>query len=83
MISAVSKAFGAVLRERREAASLSQEGLAYESGIHRTYVSLIERGGRRPTLDIVFRLAKALNVSPSELVVATEARLKRPRTKGS
>lgn len=83
MTSAVSRAFGAVLRERREQASFSQEGLAHESGVHRTYVSLIERGGRRPTLDIVFRLAEALNVAPSELVAATEARLKRPRAKAS
>lgn len=76
MTSAISQAFGRVLREHREQASISQETLAHESSVHRTYVSLIERGIRHPTLDVVFRLADALNVAPSELVAATEAELK-------
>lgn len=75
--SAISTAFGQVLREHRERAQLSQESLAYESDIHRTYVSLIERGIRHPTLDVVFRLAEALEVSPSVLVAATEKQLTR------
>ena len=83
MTSAVSQAFGIVLREQRLQASLSQEALAHASEVHRTYVSLIERGIRHPTLDIVFRLAEALKVAPSELVAATETRLKRPRGKSA
>lgn len=77
MTSAISKAFGKVLREHREAASLSQETLADASDVHRTYVSLIERGIRNPTLDVVFRLAHALSVQPSILVAATERRTRR------
>jgi transcriptional regulator with XRE-family HTH domain len=79
MKSAISVAFGDVLRQHREDAALSQEALAHESEIHRTYVSMIERGIRHPTLDVVFRLAEALAVAPSTLVGETEGRLKRRR----
>lgn len=46
----------------------SQEDLSLESGIHRTYVSGIERGVRNPTLTVVGKLAKTLGVSPGVLV---------------
>ena len=61
-------AFGRVLRERRLAAGLSQEKLALEAGVDRAFVSLLERGGRQPTLSTLWRLAEALGVAPSELV---------------
>jgi transcriptional regulator with XRE-family HTH domain len=79
MTSAISIAFGGVLRQHREQAALSQEALAHESEVHRTYVSLIERGIRHPTLDVVFRLASALDIPPATLVGETEVRLKRRR----
>lgn len=75
--SAISTAFGLVLRKHRERAALSQEALAHASDVHRTYVSLIERGIRHPTLDVVFRLAEALQMAPSVLVAATEKQIKR------
>lgn len=75
--SAISTAFGLVLRKHREQASLSQEALAHASDVHRTYVSLIERGIRHPTLDVVFRLAEALKIAPSVLVAATEKQVTR------
>jgi transcriptional regulator with XRE-family HTH domain len=46
----------------------SQEQLADEAGLHRTYVSGIERQVRNPTLSILERLAKALGVKPSALL---------------
>ena len=46
----------------------SQEDLADETGLHRTYVSGMERGVRNPTLLILERLAKALKVSASSLL---------------
>jgi transcriptional regulator with XRE-family HTH domain len=46
----------------------SQEDLAYEAGLHRTYVSGIEREVRNPTIGIVERLAKALKVRPGDLL---------------
>jgi transcriptional regulator with XRE-family HTH domain len=47
---------------------LSQEGLAELSGLHRTYISGIERGVRNPTLSIILQIANALKVRPSELL---------------
>jgi len=64
----LAQAFGQVLRERRLAAGLSQEKLALEAGVDRTFVSLLERGGRQPTLSTLWRLAGALGIAPSELV---------------
>jgi transcriptional regulator with XRE-family HTH domain len=52
----------------------SQEELAFESELHRTYISGIERGARNPTVLIVDRLAKALGVSPARLLDAVEGR---------
>lgn len=68
----LAQAFGRVLRERRLAASLSQEKLALEAGVDRTFVSLLERGGRQPTLSTLWRLSEALGVAPSELVKSVE-----------
>jgi len=50
------------LRKLRQASGLSQEAFADEAGLHRTYVSDIERGARNPTITVVARLARTLNV---------------------
>ena len=71
----IHRAFGRVLREYRLKSTLSQEDLALEAGIDRTFVSLLERGKRQPTLQTVFRLAKVLDVSPATLVARTFAAL--------
>lgn len=71
----IHRAFGKVLREYRSKADLSQEDLALEAGIDRTFVSLLERGQRQPTLTTLFRLAKVLEVSPATLVSRTFAEL--------
>ena len=68
----LARTFGLVLRERRLAAGLSQEKLALEADVDRTFVSLLERGGRQPTLATLWRLAAALSVSPSELIRSVE-----------
>lgn len=47
---------------------ISQEELAFRSGLHRTYVSGVDRGVRNPTIIVVGRLARALQVAPAELV---------------
>lgn len=67
------QAFGEVLRALRTERGLSQERLAARAGLHRTYVSLLERGVNTPTLDAVFALATVLEVQPSELVERTQA----------
>ena len=60
---------GKNLRRLREAKGWSQEAFAHEAGIHRTYVSDIERGARNPTIAVVEKLAKPLDVPASELLV--------------
>jgi transcriptional regulator with XRE-family HTH domain len=59
--------FGRRVRELREQRGLSQEQLAHESGLHRTYVGGIERGERNPSLINIARIATALDVHISEL----------------
>jgi transcriptional regulator with XRE-family HTH domain len=71
----VAVAFGRVLRDYREKACLSQEALALEAGIDRTFVSLLERGLRQPTLETLFRLAKVLGVAASSMVSRTAGEL--------
>ncbi len=46
----------------------SQEQLAFETGLHRTYISGIERGARNPTVLVIDKLAKALGVRPATLL---------------
>jgi transcriptional regulator with XRE-family HTH domain len=67
------EAFGDVLRTWRRRRGFSQEGLAAESGYHRTYISLLERGLRSPSLSTLFALAQILAVRPSELIGDVEA----------
>lgn len=62
------QAFGFVLRKRRVEAGISQQSLAEVAEIDRTYVSLLERGVRQPSLESIFRIAYALECPPDELV---------------
>ena len=64
----ILKRFGETLREHRQRAGLSQEKLAAQAGIDRTYVGGAERGERNVALVNIVRLAEALNVAPSELL---------------
>lgn len=67
------KALGEAIRARRgEIEGLSQEGLADLAGMHRTYVSEIERGLRNPSYRNLFKLAAALEVPLSELIARAE-----------
>ena len=56
------------LRKLRLSHGWSQEDFADRAGIHRTYVSDLERGARNPTISVVDKLAKALEVSCGELL---------------
>lgn len=60
--------FGLAVRTTRREKGLSQEGLAYAAGIHRTYVSDIERGRRNPSLTTMIRIAEALDTDLPTLV---------------
>lgn len=68
----IEEIFGQVLRRIRLEKKLSQEELAHVCGLDRTYISLMERGKRKPTINTVFALAKGLHVLPSILVLETE-----------
>ncbi len=59
---------GANVKRLREAKGLSQEELAFDAEMHRTYVSGIERGKRNPTVTVIERLALALGATSSELL---------------
>lgn len=59
--------FGKNVRKLRESKSWSQEKLSEESGLHRTYISGIERGVRNPTVEIINQIALALKVHISDL----------------
>lgn len=65
-------AFGRIVRRRRKALGLSQEALAAEADLHRTFVSMIERGERRPSLEVVRKLASGLDTSAADLVAELE-----------
>lgn len=65
-------AFGKVLRAVRKDAGLTQEQLALAAEIDRTFVSMIERGERQPTVRVLFRLAAAMHVSAARLIQMTE-----------
>ena len=71
----LNKAFGIALRQQREKCNLSQENLGFESGYHRTYISLLERGIKAPSLTAIFNLSKALKIKPSELIHSVESQL--------
>jgi len=61
---------GQNLRRTRVATGLSQEELADRAGLHRTYISSVERGERNVSLETIFLLAQALGVEPADLVTA-------------
>lgn len=72
----VIEVFGKVLRELRVEKNISQEKLAEYCELDRTYISLLERGQRQPTITTIFKLAKALNLSPSALIEKVENQVK-------
>lgn len=64
----VVEAFAAILKKLRIKRGLSQQELAFESGLDRTFISLLERGKRQPTLTTLFQLSKPLGVMPDEMI---------------
>ena len=70
---AISARLAGRVKTRRKAIGLSQEALAFEADIDRTYVSQIERSVGNPSLMVLCRLAKVLQISVAELLVDESA----------
>ena len=64
----IREVFGRNLRRSRHAKGLSQEALAHEIDMDRTYISSLERGQYSASIDTVAKLARALGVEPDELL---------------
>jgi transcriptional regulator with XRE-family HTH domain len=71
-ISRLSRAFAEIVREQRGRKGLSQEALAEAADIHHTYVGLLERGKRIPTIQVAERIANALGRKLSSLIEEAE-----------
>lgn len=64
------------MQRYRKEAKLSQEKLAFDCKLHRTYISGVERGIRNPTIRVLAKIAKALKVQPARLLDPAQARKK-------
>jgi transcriptional regulator with XRE-family HTH domain len=64
----IEKATGQELRFCRENKGFSQEKLGFEADLHRTYISIIERGLKSPTISTTVRLCAALEITPDEFL---------------
>ncbi|MGE4447462.1 MAG: helix-turn-helix domain-containing protein [Azospira sp.] len=64
-----------MLRAKRKEAGLSQEKLALDVGLERTFISMLERGQRQPTLTTLLKIAPALRCSAADLVREVEGLL--------
>lgn len=76
-MDSVAAAFGKVLRRLRKQRGLTQEELAFEADIQRTFVSLLELGRNKATITTLFKLAKALGQTPSHVLALVEKELRR------
>jgi transcriptional regulator with XRE-family HTH domain len=70
--SPFSRRFGLVVRRERLKAKLSQEKLAELAELHPTYIGMVERGVRNPSIDVAARIAAALATPLSRLIESAE-----------
>ncbi len=68
----IEEAFGQIIRGLRKQRKLSQEKLAFESELDRSFISHLERGRKQPSLLTIFQLARSLKIPPSKLIAAVE-----------
>ena len=64
----IKKLVGKNVKRIREDHGWSQEDLAFEADLHRTYISGVERGVRNPTVTAIAKMAKALEITPDVLL---------------
>ncbi|HOD93266.1 MAG TPA: helix-turn-helix transcriptional regulator [Clostridia bacterium] len=68
-MSLLYRKFGNRVREKRVMVDMSQETLAEKCDVSTSYIGLVERGERKPSLEIVLKIANALNVTPNSLTL--------------
>ncbi|MDI3091487.1 helix-turn-helix transcriptional regulator [Priestia megaterium] len=68
----IEQAFGIVIKKYRLERSISQEKLAFGADLDRTFISLLERGKRKPTINTLFSISKVLEVKPYKIVKDVE-----------
>lgn len=68
----LSDAFSQVVKKHRERKGLSKAALAELSGLHQTYIGLLERGERSPNLDTAKAIANALGLALGKMIVESE-----------
>ena len=71
-MSSAAEVFGRNLRAIRKRAGLTQEGLQFESDVHRTVISKLERGETGPHIETIVKLARSLGVPVGDLFVETQ-----------
>jgi transcriptional regulator with XRE-family HTH domain len=71
--------FAINLRKARQKSAISQEELGFRCDLHRTEISLLERGGREPRLGTIIKLSSALKVAPEELCYGTAWNVKKQK----
>ena len=71
------KTVGEVIADFRRKKGISQEVISGLADIGRTHLSAIERGERKPTLETLYRLANAVDVKMSDIVLAIEDKLEK------
>lgn len=67
--------FGQTLKELRHFRGLSQEELAHASGLDRTYISLLERGKKNPTLKTIWDICHVLEIAPEEVLAKLDSKI--------
>jgi transcriptional regulator with XRE-family HTH domain len=72
-VDTLQQKFGKMIRARRTKLGLGQEALADKATLHRTHVSLLERGKRMPSLEVIRKLAAALETTMASLMKELEA----------
>jgi transcriptional regulator with XRE-family HTH domain len=68
----IREVFARNLRRHRQRKKLSQEALAHEAGVDRTYISALERSVYAASIDTVAKLARVLEVEPADLLKSSE-----------
>ena len=73
----IEEAFGEVIRDLRKVKQISQETLADASNLDRSFISMLECGHKQPSLVTIFQLAKAFNITASNILSLVEEKIKK------